>query len=102
MSARGGREQQRAVGDRLLNGVEQFDASRMWSAPAAARCARDIGPAVARVDDAQTRQGEIAHGAGRHADILAELRLDQNDDGAGEVEACFGPVGARSGHHFTF
>ncbi len=30
---------------------------------------------------------KIAHRARGHADVLAELRLDQDHDGAGEVEA---------------
>ena len=58
----------------------------------------DIGPAVARIDDPQARQREITHGARGHADVLAELRLDQNDDGPGEFEAGLGLVGARTGH----
>ncbi len=78
VGARGGREQQRAVGDRRLDGVEQLDLVEDVVGAAAARCARNIGPAVARLDDAQPRQPEIAHGARRHADVLAELRLDQN------------------------
>ena len=57
-----------------------------------------IGPAVARIDDAQAREREIAHGARRHADILAKLRLNQNDDGPGQIEAGLGLVGARTGH----
>src|ERR1700721_68519 len=40
----------------------------------------DVGPAVARLDEAQARQAEIGHGARRRADVLAELRLDQHDD----------------------
>ena len=57
-----------------------------------------VGPAVARVDDAQPREREIAHRPRRHADVLAELRLDQDHDGAGDVGVRFGLVGARTGH----
>ena len=32
------------------------------------------------------RQRKIAHRARGHADVLAELRLDQDHNGAGEVE----------------
>src|SRR6476469_6820237 len=46
--------------------------SRIWSAPAAAR-----------IDDPQTRQREIAHRPRGHADILAELRLDEDHNWSG-------------------
>ena len=46
-----------------------------------------IGAAVTRIDDAQARQPKIAHRARGHADVLAELRLDQDDDGAREIAA---------------
>jgi hypothetical protein len=58
----------------------------------------DVRPAVAGIDDAQPRQRKIAHRARGHADVLAELRLDQNDNGTGEADAGFGLVGARAGH----
>ena len=45
---------------------------------------------------------EIAHRARGHADVLAELRLDQNDDGPGQRHAGFGFVGARTGHSLHF
>src|ERR1700722_13659172 len=44
--------------------------SRIWSAPAAARCALTFG-----------------HRARGHADVLAELGLDEDDNGAGELKA---------------
>ena len=50
-----------------------------------------VRPAVARIDDAQFAQAEVAHRARGHADVLAELRLDQHDDGR-----CGGPRGASS------
>ena len=43
----------------------------------------DVGPAVARIDDPQTRQRKIAHRPRSHADILAELRLDEDHNGSG-------------------
>ena len=94
VGARGGREQQRAVGDRRFNGLEQFDPVEDMIGARGCALRRDIGPAVARVDDAQPCQAEIAHGARRHADVLAELRLDQNDGGADALDAGFCPVGA--------
>src|SRR5262249_36777139 len=39
-----------------------------------------VWPAVAWLDQAQSRQAEIGHGARGRADIVAELRLDQNHD----------------------
>ena len=38
-----------------------------------------VRPAVARIDQPEFRQAEIGHGARHHADILAELRLDEDD-----------------------
>ena len=38
-----------------------------------------VGPAVARLDQPEIGQAEIRHGAGGKADILAELRLDEDD-----------------------
>ena len=73
------------VGDRLLDGVEQLDAVQNMVGAGGGALRGDVRPAVARIDDAQPRQREIAHRARGHADVLAELRLDQNDDGAGEV-----------------
>ena len=43
----------------------------------------NIGPAVARLDEPQPPESEIRHDAGRRADVLAELRLDQDDDRPG-------------------
>ena len=39
-----------------------------------------VRPAVARIDQPELGQPEIGHGARHHADILAELRLDEDDD----------------------
>ena len=87
MGAGGGSEQQRAVGDRLLDRVEQLHMIQDMVGARGGALRTDIRPAVARVDDTQARQGEIPHRARGHADVLAELRLDQNDNGAGQLEA---------------
>ena len=87
VGARGGGEQQRAVGDRLLDGVEQLDLIQDVVGAGGGALRADVRPAVARIDDAQPRQREIAHRARRHADVLAELRLDQNHNGAGQIDA---------------
>jgi hypothetical protein len=47
----------------------------------------NVRPAVARIDDAQFRQREIAHGTRGHADVLPELRLDQHDNRRSAVSA---------------
>ena len=61
--------------------------SRMWSAPEAARWAWTFGQPSRGLTIRKPRQPEIAHRARGHADVLAELRLDQNHDGAGESDA---------------
>src|SRR6266851_8010677 len=98
MGARGGGEQERAVGDRLSNSIEQLDLIQNMIGAGGRAPGMHIGPAIARIDDAQARQPKVAHRTRGHADVLAELRLDQNDNGAGESDARFGLVGARSGH----
>ena len=87
MRPRGGGEQQRAVGDRLLDRVEQLDMVQDMIGAGGRAPGVNVRPAVARIDDPQTRQPEIAHGARGHADVLAELRLDQNHDGPRKIEA---------------
>ena len=85
MGARGGGEQQRAVGDRLLHGVEQLDLVQDVIRAGGGALRAEVGPAVARIDDAQPREAKIAHRTRGHADVLAELRLDQDHDGAGQI-----------------
>ena len=103
VGAGGGREQQRAIGDRLLHRVEQFDPVQDMVGAGGRPLRADVRPAVARVDDAQPRQREIAHRARGHADVLAELRLDQDDDGPGRAQSlswsCRCP---NRTSHFTF
>ena len=96
--AGGGGEQQRAVGDRLLDRLEQLDMIQNMIGAGGGALGANVRPAVAGIDDAQPRERKIAHRARGHADVLAELRLDQNDNGVGEVDAGFGLVGARAGH----
>ena len=98
MGPGGGGEQQRQVGDRLLDRVEQFGLLQNMVGAGRGALGGDVRPAVAGLDDPEPRQRKIAHRARGHADVLAELRLDQDDDGAFEVTACLGLVGARTGH----
>jgi hypothetical protein len=90
----GGGEQQRAIGDRLLDGVEQLDLVEDVIGAGGSPAGMDVRPAIARIDDAQPGQAEIAHGPRAHADVLAELRLDEDDNGADQVGMRLGRVGA--------
>jgi hypothetical protein len=93
-----GSEQQREVGDRLLDGIEQLGAVENMVGTGRGALGGDVRPAVARVDDPKPRKRKIAHRARGHADVFAELRLDQDNDRAFEIAACLGLVGARTGH----
>ena len=81
MGARGGGKQQVEIGDRLADRVEQFDLLQDMVGAGRRPLGGDVGPAVAGVDDPQGAERKIAHGARGHADVLAELRLDQDHDG---------------------
>ena len=83
MGAGGGGEQQRQVGDRLLDRVEQLGLLQNLVGAGRRPLRGDVRPAVARIDDPEARQREIAHRARGHADILAELRLDEDHNGSG-------------------
>ena len=83
VGAGGGGEQQRQVGDRLLDGIEQLGLLQNLVGAGRRPLCRDVRPAVARIDDSQTRQRKIAHRARGHADILAKLRLDEDHNWSG-------------------
>ncbi len=91
-------KQQVEIGDRLIDGVEQFGLIQDMIGAGGGALRADAGPAVPRAHQPQPRQREIAHRARRHADIFAKLRLDQNDHGPGEVEAGLALVGTRTRH----
>ena len=57
-----------------------FAASSTRSAPEAARRARGFGQPSRGLTSRSSRQAEIRHRARGRADVLAELRLDQNHD----------------------
>ena len=57
-----------------------------------------VRPALHRLDQPQARQPEIGHGARRRADVLAELRLDQDHDRRRRYAPAFGFVGAGTRH----
>ena len=59
-----------------------------------------VRPGLDRRDEAQPRQAEIGHGARRRADILAELRLDQDDDRSALLRPAFGLVGSGAWHGY--
>ena len=83
MGAGGGGKQQGQIGDRLLDAVEQLGLLQKLVGAGRRPLRRDVRPAVARIDDPQTRQRKIAHRARGHADILAELWLDEDHNGSG-------------------
>src|SRR4029453_7176558 len=63
------------------------------------RAARvEVGPAVARLDQAQPLEGEIGHRARGRADVLAELRLDHDDALARRGDPVLALVGSGAGH----
>jgi len=82
------------VRDRLLQGIEQLSAAQNVVGAGRGALGGDIWPAVAGIDDPKPRERKVAHRARRHADILAELRLDQDDHGTGKVVPRLGLVGA--------
>src|SRR5262249_37680311 len=56
------------------------------------------GPAVARAHEAQIVEAAIQHRAGRRADTLAELRLDEDDRRAARHAAA---ASIRPGHRYS-
>jgi hypothetical protein len=104
MGARCRGKHERAIGDRRLHRVVELrlveDAIGAGSRPACV----DVGPAVARLDQAQPLEGEIGHHARGRADVLAELRLDQDDDRTRRLDPVLGLIGSGAGHglvHFS-
>ena len=68
------------VGDGVGHRVEELGLFEHDVGAARGRTCVGIGPAIARCDDAHFGEAEIEHGPGRLADILAELRADEDDD----------------------
>jgi len=72
-----------AIGNRLVDVVVDFcvfeDAVRIGGRGVSTV----IGPAITRSDKSQIFEAAIEHGAGAHADIFAELGLDEDDNGLG-------------------
>ncbi len=87
VGAGGGGKQQRAIGDRLRDRLEQLRMIENMIRAGSGAAGVDVRPAVARIDDSKPGEAEIPHRARRHADVLAKLRLDQNHDGTGERDA---------------
>src|SRR3979490_819939 len=69
VGAGGGGEQQRAVGDRLLDGAEQLRTIQNFIGAGGSALGADVRPAVTRIDDAKPRQRKIAHAPRGHADV---------------------------------
>jgi dihydroorotase len=68
------------VGHRLGQGFEYFGTVEDMFGTGGGRTGLLVQPVVARPDDAQFEQAEIGHGTGHHADILTQLRFDQEND----------------------
>ena len=98
VSARGGRQHEGAVRYRCFEAVEQASLVEHAIGAGSGAARMNIGPAVARIDQPQSSETEIGHGAGRGTDILAELRLDQHHDRTWRLDPVPGLVGAGAGH----
>src|SRR3546814_11195933 len=72
----------RSIGDRCGERSEDLRLCRHDVGARRRRAGIGIGPTVARCDEAEFGQPEIEHRARRLADIFAQLRADENDDGA--------------------
>ena len=81
-AARAGRRRNEIteIGAGRLDAIESGDIDPGLKRTGGQRLGGRIGPAIARGRDAQLRQAEVQHGARRRADILAKLRLGQDDD----------------------
>ena len=95
---RRGGEHEGQVGDRGLDGVEQFGLVEDPVGAGGGHPGARIGPAVARLDQTQPRQAEIRHGPRRRADVVAELRLDQDHHRRRRLDPPLGLVGSGPGH----
>src|SRR5499427_5192571 len=98
MGARRRREDEGAIGDRRLQRVEQRRRFENAVGTGGRAVRVNIGPAVARVDEAQLREAEIRHHARGRADVFAELRLDQDDDRPRRFDPVLGLVGSGARH----
>jgi hypothetical protein len=67
------------IGDGQAQAVENLGAGDDVNGAGGGGERLGVGPAVARLNDAQLAQTEIGHGPGGGADILAKLRIDEND-----------------------
>ncbi len=100
--ARGRRQHERAIADRALQACHKLCApSSTRSAPAAMTRAFSFGQGLHRRNQPQAAEAEIGHGARRRADVLAHLRLDQNDDRRRLLDPALGLVGAGARHGST-
>ena len=96
--ARGGGEHEAAIANRIIEAVKK--PSTVKDAVGAGRHHPRplVRPALERLDQPQPRQPEIGHGARRRADVLAELRLDQNHDRPRRLDPALGLVGTGTRH----
>lgn len=81
--ARRGRDDVVAVGDGILERLENLD---LFQDPIGIGGGGDgcrIRPSVARTHEPQSLEPAVEHGPGAHADVFPHLGLDENDDGLG-------------------
>jgi len=98
VGARRGRDDERAVGYRR---IERFVELRVFQDAIGAgggAPSLHVGPAVARLDQAQPAEAKISHHARGCTNIFAQLRLDQHDDRARHLYPVLGLVGSGAGH----
>ena len=81
--AGGCRDDEGAIGDRLFQAVEQGGTVENAVGAGRHHARLVVRPALPRRYQPKPRQAEIRHGARSGTDILAELRLDQDDDRPG-------------------
>ena len=86
-----------AIGHGFLDAIEELRLFEHNVGSARGRAGIGIGPAIARSDKPQFGQAEIEHGSRRLADVLAELRANEDDNrrrrGHINLSSRFGPSG---------
>ena len=98
VGARGRRQHEAAVGNRLVQRVVELGAVEDAVGAGRHHPRLVVRPALPRLDQAQPRQAEIGHGARGRADILAKLRLDQDHHRRRLLDPALGLVGAGARH----
>ena len=96
--ARGGGEHEAAIANRIIEAVKKRSAVKDAVGTGRHHPRPFVRPALQRLDQPQPRQPEIRHGTRCSSDVLAELRLDQNDDRRRRLDPALGLVGTGTRH----